>query len=317
MLLSWFLIILGIGMLYVGAEFLIRAAVELASHFKIPRLVLALTVIAFTTAVPEALASVMGQIQGNTGDIALGNVLGSNTANIGLVLGVFLLIRPCHVPPDMNRQKMPLLFFTYLLIFLVMWGGTIHRLEGAFLFVVMILYILLQYFLLPPKKREVEEEIAIYTPQKQSHQLLLHIGGMIAGPLLLIFGAKFLVDGALTITRLFQLSERIIGISIVAVGTCLPELATAIVAACRKEHDIILGTVIGSNIFNPLFVIPCATLVKPITFSEKILQLDFPLMLLFSSLLWLFILLGRGRLSRIHGGLLLVGYFSYLIFLFF
>lgn len=316
MLLSWILIFLGIGMLYVGADWLIRAAVELASHFKISRLVLALTVIALTTAVPEALASVMGQLQGDTGDIALGNVLGSNTANVGLVLGVFLLIRPCHVTPDVKWQKMPLLFLTYLLVFLLMWGGVIHRLEGIFLFGVMILYILLQYFLLPPKKGEVEEEIEIYTPKKQYHKIFLHIGAMIAGPLLLIFGAKFLVDGALTIAHFFQLSERVIGISIVAVGTCLPELATAIVAGCRKEHDIILGTVIGSNIFNPLFVIPCATFVKPITFSEKIFQLDFPIMVFFSALLWLFMFLGRGLLSRIHGGIFLAGYFSYLIFLF-
>ncbi len=312
---AWLFIALGILLLYVGADLLVRSAVQLALHFKLSRMLIGLTIVAFATSIPEVLVSIVGQIKGSNGDIALGNALGSNITNMGLVLGVYLLLRPCKVTHEIKWQKMPQLLLTYLILFFVMLGGKISRPEGIFLFLVLILYIVFQYFF-PPKKAEVEEEIKIHNNERVPAKITLQVLSIIASSVLLILGTRLLIDGALNLAMVIGLSERIVAISIIAFGTSLPELATAIVAAFRKEREIIVGTVVGSNIFNLLLIIPCATIVKPILFSNKMLFIDFPLMLSFSILLWVLMVLGRDRLSRLDGAILLFAYFSYITFLF-
>jgi len=311
-----FSILFGAALLYLGAELLVRSAVQIATYFNIPRLVIGLTVIAFATSAPEAIASVIGQIRGVTGDIALGNVIGSNIANVGLVLGIYFLLRPCDVSKELKWQKMPLLFFIYLLVFLIMLGGKITLLEGSFLLFVMIVYIALQYYL-PEKKAAIEEEIKVHEESKKKPKtIVFQVCSILGSAVLLVFGSRFLVDGAIEMGTSFGLSERVIGISVVAIGTSLPEVATAIVAAFRKEEEIIVGTVLGSNIFNPLLTLFCATTVKTIKFSSSMIFIDFPLMVAFSILLWVLMILGKSRLSRLDGSILLVSYLFYVIFLF-
>ncbi|NGX47401.1 MAG: Inner membrane protein YrbG [Chlamydiae bacterium] len=317
MTLSWLLILLGMFLLYLGAELLVRSAVQIALHFKVPKLVIGLTVVAFATSTPEALVSIFSQLKGAAGDIALGNVLGSNIANVGLVLGVYLMIRPCDVTHGMKWQKMPILFVVYLLLFLVMVGGKISRIEGIYLFLVLIFYNIFQYFF-PPKKAELEEELKVHDEVKRPPvKITLPIFAAIGSAVLLILGTQALLDGALKVAEHFQISERVIAISVIAFGTSLPELATALVTAFRKEQEILVGTVIGSNIFNPLLIIPFATMINPIYFSQKMLLIDFPLMVAFTVLLWVLMVLGNNRLSRIDGSILLLSYVSYVTFLFF
>ncbi|NGX37537.1 MAG: Inner membrane protein YrbG [Chlamydiae bacterium] len=314
--LSWMLILLGAILLYVGAELLVRSAVQIALHFKLSRLIIGLTVVAFCTSMPEALVSIIAQLKGGSGDISLGNVLGSNIANLSLVLGVYLMLRPCDVTHEMKWQKMPQLLFVYLMVFFVMLGGTINRVEGVFLLFVLGLYILHQYTL-PPKKQELEEEIRIHDDVKRAPvRIKLQIFAVISSGILLILGTQSLIDGALKIATHYQISERIIAISLLAFGTSLPELATAIVGAFRKEQEIIVGTLVGSNIFNPLLILPCATFIKPIVFSSRMLIIDFPIMVVFTIILWVLMVLGHDRLSRVDGAILLFAYFSYIAFLY-
>ena len=316
MTIAWLIILAGAFLLYIGAELLVRSSLQIALHFKLSKLIIGLTIVAFATSAPEAITSVIGQIKGAQGDIALGNVIGSNIANVGLVLGFYLMIRPCDVTHEMKWHKMPFLFLVYLLMFLVMIGGKISGMEGIFLFLAMILYIVLQFFL-PPKKEILEEEIKIYDEVKPPPmKITLQILGVIGSVALMILGSKFLIDGALKIANILGISERIIAISIVALGTSLPEVATALVAAFRKEQEIIVGTIIGSNIFNPLLIIPCATIVKPIYFAPKMLLIDFPLMVAVSLLLWVLMVLGNNKLSRIDGAILLFSYASYITYLY-
>ena len=316
MVLSWLMILFGVILLYVGAELLVRSAVQIALHFKLSRLVIGLTVVALCTSAPEALVSIIAQLKEGAGDIALGNILGSNIANVGLVLGIYLLLRPCDVTHELKWQKMPLLFFVYLMVFLVMLGGTINRVEGAFLILVLALYILHQYTL-PPTKKQLEEEIQIHEGEKRPPvKITLQILGVISSVILLVLGTQSLIDGALKVATHYQISERIISISLIAFGTSLPELATAIVGAFRKEQEIIVGAVVGSNIFNPLLILPLATFIKPIVFSSKMLIIDFPLMVVFAIVLWVLMVLGNDRLSRVDGAILLFAYFSYIVFLY-
>ncbi|NGX39254.1 MAG: Inner membrane protein YrbG [Chlamydiae bacterium] len=313
---SFVIIFIGMTLLYLGAELLVRSAVQLALDLKLSRLVIGLTIFAFATSAPEVVSSTLGQIYGQSGDIAMGDVLGSNITNMGLVLGIYLLFRPCNVTHTLKWQKMPLLFFVYLLLFLVMLGGVINRIEGAFLFLVLLFYIFLQFYI-PPKKAELEEEIEIHKEKKGRRvSRFLQVIGIIASAALLLLGANLMIRGVLQVAAYFGLSERVVAISIIAFGTSLPETATAIVAAFRKEPEIIVGTVIGSNIFNPLFVLPCATIVKPIRFSPQMLFIDFPLMVVFTLLLWVLMVLGKDRLSRLDGGILLFSYLSYILFLY-
>ncbi len=309
-------LISGIILLYIGAELLVRSAVQLALYFRVSRLVIGLTIVALMTSVPEVLTSVLGQLRTANGDIALGNMLGSNITNIGLVLGIYLLLRPTNVMKELKWQKMPILFFVYLLVLFVMIGGKISRIEGFFLLGVLILYVVFQ-FLFPPKKAEVEEKIKIHEEVKfRPAKITLQFFAIIGSAALLILGTDAFLRGAIDFGQLIGVSERVIAVSIIAFGTSLPELATAFVGAFRKEPEIIVGTVIGSGIFNSLLIIPCASFIRPILFSPKMLYIDFPIMVAFALLLWILMLFGHNRLSRFDGIILLIAYFSYVTFLF-
>lgn len=313
---AWIVLVSGFFLLLVGAELLVRSSVQIALYYRLSKLLIGLTVVAFCTSAPEAVVSVIAQFKGASGDLALGNVLGSNIMNASFVLGLYLLLRPCDVTQEMKKQKMPLLFVVYLLVFFTMLGGRIHRIEGIFLLIALILYIALQFYL-PPKRAELKEEIHVHDEKvKRPKRITFQILGIVAASVLLILGSKMMIDSSLILGKHYGISERVIGISLIAFGTSLPELATAIIAAFRKQQEIMVGTIIGSNIFNPLLIIPLATFVKPLIFSQKMLLIDFPIMVVFSILLWVLMILGKDRLSRIDGVILLLAYFSYITYLY-
>ncbi len=299
------LIVGGIFLLYLGAELLVRLSMQIAYRFRISTFLSGLTVMAFATSLPEAVTSLLAQIQ-ESSDLALGNVLGSNIANIGLILGISLFMTTCLT--EAVKKQLGLLIFCSLGVFALMFLGPIHKLSGALLLLFLIVYTYLQY---------LKRHSFVYSQEikRWNHIWLIFPLAAIFSCLALYFGAYFLIVGSKTIAQMWGISERVIALSIVAVGTSLPELATAIVAARKNQGELILGNVIGSNIFNLLFVIPIASFVKEVDFSRKMLIYDAPAMILFTLFLACLVFF-RKRLKAVDGALILALYIGYLILLF-
>lgn len=303
-------LIVGIAGLFLGAESLIRGASSVAIKLGISPLVVGLTVVAFATSSPELVVSIRAAIEGS-GGIVVGNVVGSNICNIGLILGLTALIFPVSVKMQLIRREIPIMFFTSLLFVLFLLNNSVERLEGLILFAGIIIYMIYSYFAAKKDKDEKFEfdEVVPQPIKRISVSIILIIAGLVLLPL----GADFFVTGAIDAATKLGFSEAVIGITIVAFGTSLPELATSIIAALKKENDIAIGNVVGSNIFNVLSIIGISSLIKPYK-AEGITSVDLIVMLLFMALL---LPLSRSgfKLKRWEGGLLLLGYVVYMIYL--
>ncbi len=310
MWLAFGMIALGALLLWGGAEAMVKGAVKLALDLGVPALIVGLTVVAITTSLPELFASVAAQVVGGEGDVALGNVVGSNIANLGLVLGIALLIRPMQIPTVIKKREMPIVFAASLLLFIVMLPDSIGRIKGLVLLTGMVGYTVYQF------KISGEEKTISKQALEQEATLKLSFGReiflVILGVILLIVGAGSLVKGAISIAKHFGLSQLVIGVTIVAIGSSLPEIATVIVAALKKRTDLILGNVFGSNIYNITMVASIASLVRPIKYSPQMLYLDIPVMLGITTLVWGLVHFCK-KLTRWHGALLLTIYILYLI----
>nr|WP_272890845.1 calcium/sodium antiporter [Stutzerimonas sp. S1] len=277
-------LIAGLVLLVAGAEVLVRGAAKLAARFGISPLIIGLTVVAFGTSAPETAVSVQASFNGS-GDIAIGNVLGSNIANVLLILGATALIAPLLVSRQLIRLDVPIMIGASLVTYALAWDGALSRLDGALLFSAVITYTL---FLIISSRRnnaandedEFAKEFGLHEPAKP-HATLINVGLVIAGLALLVGGSNFLVEGAVSLARALGLSELVIGLTVIAVGTSLPELATSILAAIRGERDIAVGNIVGSNIFNLLCVLGLSALVSPqaIGVSDNALGFDFPVMI--------------------------------------
>lgn len=297
----------GLALLYYGAEFLIRGGVGLARIFRVPPLVIGLTLVAFGTSAPELVVSIDAALRGS-GDISVGNVVGSNICNIALILGLCAVIAPLKGSPGLFRRDLPTMVAVTLLLigFLGLTGG-IDRIEAGVLLVVFCGYMTWQ---VADTRRGTEplpgdEELRTTPAIRWYVATLLAAGGLLA----LIIGAKLFVEAAIFIARRFEVPEAVIGLTVVAVGTSLPELATSLVAAIRREHSIAIGNIIGSNIFNILVILGLAPMVRPLR-SSGITPVDLGVLLLCSALIWPLLKSG-GLLSRLEGLLLLVIYIGY------
>ena len=277
------LLIAGLVILIVGAEALVRGASRLAAALGISPLVIGLTVVAFGTSSPEMAVSVQSALSGQ-GDIALGNVVGSNIFNVLFILGVSALITPLVVAQQLVRIDVPLMIVVSALVWLLAMDGALGLWEGVLLFTGIIVYTV---FLIWQSRREskaVQEEYAAEFGERETRtwqhtaiNILLAVGGLA----LLVLGARWLVDGATQLARFFGVSDLIIGLTIVAAGTSLPEVAASIVAALRGERDIAVGNVVGSNIFNLLAVLGLAGIVAPspgLAVAPGVLAIDLPFM---------------------------------------
>lgn len=299
-------LVIGALLLFRGADWLVKSAVFLAHKLNISSLVIGLTVVAFGTSLPELLISLNAALV-DSSSIAIGNVIGSNIANVGLVLGLSSFIFPMSI--HFHRIKRDL--YIYILVCIVfitfLHDGVITRFEGLILFSGIVIYIwsLIRF------KRPIELE-SIPTVTKFSTGILYFFLGMLG----LYFGADLFVKGAIELARLIGASEMAIGMSIVALGTSLPELSTCIVASFKKNHAISVGNIIGSNLFNILTVIGIVGIVKPLTSTKDILHLEIPVMVAFGLVL---IPLGlvKQPLHRIYSVLLVIGYFVFIYSLFF
>ena len=255
-------IIGGLILLYFGADWLVQGAVTLALHLGLSPLIVGLTVVALGTSIPETLVSVQAAI-GHQGGIALGNVIGSNILNIALVLGLSALLHPLKVDSHLVKADVPLLVGATFMLVVLLEDMHISRMEGAFLLLCIMGYVVGN--IMTVKRTSPAEDVieGMEVPKDTSKTLKKDIGFLCIGLVSLAFGANFLVSGAVDLARLWGLSEALIGLTIVSIGTGTPELATALMAAHRKTSDLAIGNAVGSNLFNIMFVLGIAGLIVP------------------------------------------------------
>jgi len=306
-----FFLIAGCAFLYLGAELLVRGSSRIALHYRVSPLVIGLTLVAFGTSSPELVVSLISGIKG-IGNIAIGNVIGSNIFNIAVIIGLASIIRPIVVEHKAIIFDTPIMLGVSVIFSLMLLDLKISRLEAGLLLGGIILYILVTFYLSKRNKLQIEVE-EISEVKQQKFNLLLNLFFVIAGLGLLVLGSELFVDGASKLARAVGISEAVIGLTIVASGTSLPELATSIVASIKKEHAIAVGNIIGSNIFNILAITGTAGLFNPLV-ADKITLLDIGFMLGTALALLLFMLVGK-RINRFKGIIFLVSYLTYLYFL--
>jgi len=312
MLENYLLVLLAIVMLYFGADWLVKGSSSLAARLGISPLVIGLTVVAFGTSMPEMVVSVNANLKG-FGGIAIGNVLGSNIFNICIILGLASLFNPLNVKSQIIKIDTPVMIFVALLFMLFFLDHKISRIEAIIFFILFISYNV--FTVVYSKRKKDDKSIAEFSSEfkKTSKSWQLDIVYIALGLIVLIFGSKFLVDSSVAIAKFFNISETIIGLTIIAAGTSMPELATSVVAAIKKESDISIGNVIGSNIFNLIAILDVSGLINPII-SEKISKVDIG-MVVFSSILLLPLMKTSLKIKRWEGILLLVVYGAYLFYL--
>ncbi len=289
--------ILGGVMLYYGAEFLVKGGVSIALKFKISPLVIGLTLVAFATSAPELAVSINASLKGH-GDVALGNVVGSNICNIALILGLSALIAPLPVNRKLLKLDMPLMMAASLALLLFFWlSNGVNRWQGAILFAGVVAYTVWSVY--SSRKEGVSEDDGGDDVEIKEINTFLSIGLVIAGLLTLVFGAKFFVGCATFVAAKLGVPEAVIALTVVALGTSLPELATSVVAALKHEQDIAIGNVVGSNIFNILSIMGISPMIKPVT-AQGINYLDFGVMIGVALALWVMMIFGK-KITRTEG----------------
>lgn len=303
----YLLLIIGLGILLLGGKLLVDGASSIAAKLGLSAGLIGLTVVAFGTSAPELLVSVNAALKG-TSDIAIGNVVGSNIANISLVLGISAILFPIAL--HINVLKLDYLFtlLSSSLFFILSYNNIISRLEGLIFVILLVMVNLYIFKKLKGTEPELTEEQALLLKKESTFKAVALIVAGIAG---LYFGSDMFVDSAVEISRVFGVSERIIGVTVIAIGTSLPELTTSVIAAINKKTDIAIGNILGSNIMNVLGIIGITALVSPIEVTEQFLDQDFIWMLVLTAILFP-ILRFRLNVSRWEGGFLLLFYAVYI-----
>jgi cation:H+ antiporter len=307
----YLLLFAGLALLFVSGKFLVDSSVAISRRLRIPRMIIGLTVVAFGTSAPELLVSLQAAFSGYP-EIAMGNVVGSNISNILLVLAITALIFPIPVPASSVKRDWPIMMGVSVLLYIFAMNGWISRLEGIVFVSLLGVYILFLVLRARGAERVVEQE----TDQghmKWGVAAILFLVSVVG----LAFGADLLVENAALVAEKMGMSKRVVSITMVAVGTSIPEVATSVIAALKKETDISVGNIIGSNIMNILSVLGVTSLVSPISVSAEIGGFDIPWMLGISLLL-LFLMLpaSRSRITRWEGSFMIVIYLVYIYFLF-
>jgi cation:H+ antiporter len=307
-MLAYFLLFLGLAILLAGGKILVDGASGIALKLGMSAGLIGLTIVAFGTSAPELLVSVNAALKGNS-DISIGSVIGSNIANIALVLGMSGLVYPILIKRNHLKFEYLITLLVSFLFFGLSYNGVISTLEGILLFG---LFIGFNVYLFKTSSNDDSEVVEIVHAKNLSwfKSIIYFIGGIIG----LYLGSELLVENAVSISREFGISERIIGVTIIAIGTSLPELITSVIAAISKQTDLALGNILGSNIMNILSIIGLTAIIKPIGVSLEFINSDFFWML--GITLFLFPLMKiKMRVSKIEGALLLLSYGAYLFFL--
>jgi cation:H+ antiporter len=313
MLLNILLMSGGLVLLVFGADWLVNGASALAKKMKVSDLAIGLTIVSFGTSAPEFVVNTFAAYQGNH-DIVFGNVIGSNNFNLFIILGIAGIITPLTVQSSTVWKEIPISFIAAILLFFLVNDNffsnsenILGRIDGLILFALFALFLYYVY-------KQLREEITPVTAQKQRPVYLL-IGLVLLGLTGLVIGGRLVVTSAVEIATLLGVSEKIIGLTIVAAGTSLPELATSVVAAIKKNSDIAVGNIIGSNIFNIFFILSASSLIKPVTFNASF---NIDIYILIGGTIFLFAAMFTGmkkRLDRWEAALLLLTYIGYTVWL--
>lgn len=306
-LLQFVLLAAGFVLLMKGADWFVDGASKIADKFGIPHLVIGLTIVAFGTSTPEAAVSVSAALKGSV-DLAISNVVGSNIMNVLLILGLSSMIYPLAVKQSTIRFDIPFVFFVSVLmmVFGVM-DGNVGRIDGLILWAFLIFYI--AYMIrLTKKSQAADEEFESAGEDDKLWKLLLLI---IVGGVMIVAGSNVTVDAASNIAAEFGMDERLIGLTIVAFGTSLPELVTSCIAARKKETDIAVGNIVGSNLFNILFVLGTSAVITPVAYKSDFI-FDNAVAVLIMAVLWLLVF-KKQKLSRTGGAVMLVMYAAYFV----
>ena len=304
------LLIFGLTVLVIGGNLLLKAAVSISLRFGIPKLLIGMTVVSLATSAPELIVSIKSALKGST-DLAISNVLGSNIANLGLVLGITIVFSPINISKSIYKKEWPIMMFSAVYFLIVVLDGIISKIEGGILvcFLVMTISALI--------KLRDKDEVELENDSEDSFLkslLILFFGG-----LFLYFGSEWFIDGAIMLANSFGISERIIGITVVSVGTSIPELVTSLVAVLNKEKSISLGNLLGSNIFNVFAVLGITSIVTPLTvIDQNIIDYDIYIMLFFAAIILPLIFFPKKLvLGRKEGVIILLLYTIYVYQLFF
>lgn len=326
LLINFGLLILGIIVLVYSGDVLVKGSVAIANHFKISSLVIGLTVVAFGTSAPELVVSLDSAISGLP-DVAIGNVIGSNIANIALVLALTVLVLPMPVATQTIKRSWPIMLISGLALYLTMFDGKISHTEGGVLFAMLILFIISSIFSARKFKIPTEK-----VKPDNKHKIWVYALMVVVAGVGLALGSDLLVNNAAIIARSVGISERVIGLTLVAFGTSVPELATSLIAAFKKETDISVGNIVGSNIFNVFAVIGITSGVHTLPINFEAYQIDLGFMLMIYLLLFIFILpikhlfsaggggfiqryksINGSRISRVEGTILFAIYVCYIL----
>lgn len=316
LLLSVMAIIIGFGLLVWGAERFVHGAAAIAKNFGMPPLIIGLTIVGIGTSAPEVLISIVAAYEGNPA-LAIGNALGSNITNIALVLGITAIVMPMVVKSETLRREYPIMFIIMLVALMLVMDEHLGQLDGVIL--IAGLFVLMYWMIQQgrkqkrdPLEKEFEQEIPDISTKKA-------IVWFVIGLVLLIISSRGLVWGSVNIAKAAGISDLVIGLTIVAIGTSLPEMAASIMSALKKEPDIAIGNIIGSNMFNMLAVFGIPGLMAPHSVDPAILDRDFPFMIGLSIALFIMAygFKGEGRINRYEGGLLLAGYVAYMLVLYY
>lgn len=317
MLLALTAIIVGVVLLVWSADRFVEGSAVTASHFGMPPLLIGMVVVGFGTSAPEMVVSALAAAQGNPG-LALGNAYGSNITNIALILGITALISPIVVHSQVLRKELPILTLITVLTFWLLWDGQLTFVDALILmaaFVGLISWSIFQGMRQKKDALATEVQTEINSQEMTVKKAIFWLG---LGLVLLIISSRILVWGAVDLATTFGVSDLVIGLTVVAIGTSLPELASSVIAARKGEHDLALGNILGSNLFNTLAVVGIAGLISPMAVAPEVLSRD--LVVMAALTLSLFVLgygfRGPGRINRIEGGALLacfIGYTAYLI----
>ena len=303
-------IILGLTLLVLGGNWLLKSSVGLSLKFNISKIIVGLTVVSFATSAPEMIVSIKAALDGFP-DIAVGNVVGSNIGNVGLVLGVVLLINAIQVETNFYTTDWPMkMIASVLLFFFLMLDGKLSRTEGIIFVLLLIAFVIH----LIKQNKTIEIEINEEKDPEMSYAMIF--GLLAIGGFALWLGSELLVDGAVQLAEGLGVSKRVIAVTVVSIGTSVPELASSIIAAVKKENDISIGNIIGSNIFNILSVLGFTAIIKPIeNVDSKIMSFDIYWLLAFAFILLPMVVLPKRNSLSFKEGILLVA--SYIVFIYF
>lgn len=307
-LLQFLLLVVGFVMLMKGADWFVDGASKIADKFGIPHLVIGLTIVAFGTSAPEAAVSISAALKGSV-DLAISNVLGSNIMNVLVILGLASIIYPLAVKPSTMKIDIPFVFgISILLLIFGMMDGEIGRVEGIIFWILLAIDIV--YMIKMAMQGQGEgEEIA---EADENDTMLKLLALILIGGVMIVWGSDITVDAASAIAQKFGMSERLIGLTIVAFGTSLPELVTSCVAARKKETDIAVGNIVGSNLFNILFVLGTTAVITPIAYESAFI-FDNVIAILVMVVLWLFACNKEKKVKRTGGIIMLVMYAAYFV----